>query len=177
MNRNKRYWWLVSVINHRRYRRGAEIGCAKGATTWRVLSYCPCLRTLFAVDLWAPVPPEAGGGSRYKDWDFPSVRKRFDELTRSYFSRLVVVKGVSWLMAEKIKNRSLDFVFIDADHEYESVVKDIQAWTPKLKSNGMISGHDCNFPGVLQAINELIPDWHEVGIDNVWEAKKENVRL
>lgn len=51
---------------------------------------------------------------------------------------------------------SLDFVFIDADHAYGSVARDIDAWLPKVKPGGVIAGHDhCpDFPGVIQAVTE-----------------------
>lgn len=56
---------------------------------------------------------------------------------------------------------SLDFVFIDASHDYDSVLSDIKAWTPKVKkSGGILAGHDYSsaFPGVMQAVNENFPD-------------------
>lgn len=52
---------------------------------------------------------------------------------------------------------SLDFVFIDADHSYAAVSRDIDAWIPKVKKGGIIAGHDyCNWPGfgVIQAVTE-----------------------
>ena len=55
------------------------------------------------------------------------------------------------------QNRSLDFVFIDASHEYNDVKKDILSWYPKIKKGGFIAGHDfTTFEGVEQAVNELI---------------------
>lgn len=54
---------------------------------------------------------------------------------------------------------SLDFVFIDAEHDYANVRRDIDAWLPKVKPGGIISGHDhCpDFPGVMQAVTETFP--------------------
>ena len=80
-------------------------------------------------------------------------------------------------MADRVEDGTLDFVFIDADHIYEAVVKDIRAWTPKLKSGGTLCGHDTHFDGVLKAIKELIPNYIEVEVDHVWECRKEDVRL
>lgn len=55
----------------------------------------------------------------------------------------------------------LDFVFIDADHSYGSVRADIAAWLPKVKSGGIIAGHDFapEFPGVIQAVSEAFERW------------------
>jgi predicted O-methyltransferase YrrM len=47
-----------------------------------------------------------------------------------------------------------DFVFIDAAHDYESVKRDIAAWTPKVKPGGVIAGHDRGMEGVARAVRE-----------------------
>jgi hypothetical protein len=56
------------------------------------------------------------------------------------------------------EDQSLDFVFIDASHEYEDVCNDIDAWMSKVKNGGFIAGHDyCDyFDGVKQAVNQKI---------------------
>jgi predicted O-methyltransferase YrrM len=77
-------------------------------------------------------------------------------------------------MAEKVKDNSLDFVFIDADHRYEAVKADICAWTPKLKPGGLLSGHDIHYSSVHRAVEKLIPSFEEVGFDHIWFAKKED---
>ena len=73
-----------------------------------------------------------------------------------------IKQGISWEIAKNYEDASLDFVFIDASHDYESVKKDIEAWYPKVKDNGIISGHDYfnskEFGGpygVKQAIDEF----------------------
>lgn len=56
----------------------------------------------------------------------------------------------------KFEDKSLDFVFIDASHEYAHVLLDIDAWLPKVKSGGILAGHDYtpSWPGVVKAVNE-----------------------
>jgi len=173
----KRYDWLVSIVLARRYKTGAEVGCAQGYITGRLLRQCKGLH-LYAVDLWGKVGEDVEGrDTNYDTWDFEDVYRRFKLYTRGYRSRMTVLRGVSWEMADRVPNNSLDFVFIDAGHNYESVRWDILAWAPKLKSRGMLSGHDCNIPGVLQALNELVPTWKDTHINECWESKKENVKL
>jgi len=59
-----------------------------------------------------------------------------------YFENMEILKGVSWEVAKSIPDESLDLCFIDGDHRYESVLKDIIAYLPKIKSGGIICGHD-----------------------------------
>lgn len=51
----------------------------------------------------------------------------------------------------------MDFIFIDASHDYENVLKDIKAWYPKCKQDtGVISGHDYSWgPEVKQAVHDF----------------------
>jgi predicted O-methyltransferase YrrM len=62
------------------------------------------------------------------------------------------------LEASKLyEDESLDYVFIDAAHDYKSVKKDITAWLPKVKKGGILSGDDYlqQHGGVVQAVNEI----------------------
>ena len=43
---------------------------------------------------------------------------------------------------EKFNNGSIDVVYIDGDHTYEGVMKDIEEYYPKIKSGGYLAGHD-----------------------------------
>jgi predicted O-methyltransferase YrrM len=62
--------------------------------------------------------------------------------------------------AELYTDESLDLVLIDASHEYLDVKADIQAWLPKVKQGGILAGDDLPWPGVNQAVTELLT-YHE----------------
>jgi SAM-dependent methyltransferase len=53
---------------------------------------------------------------------------------------------------------SLDFVFIDGDHDYAAVRADIVAWLPLVKDGGVLAGDDFldQWPGVQRAVRELL---------------------
>ena len=69
---------------------------------------------------------------------------------------IMPVKALSVDAAKYYDDESLDFVFIDAAHDYENVRKDITAWLPKVKKGGIIAGHDYNHPDVKKAVEEII---------------------
>ncbi len=62
--------------------------------------------------------------------------------------------GDSAESAVEFPNQYADFVFIDAAHDYESVVKDMAAWYPKVKPSGIWAGHDYPHHEVEQAVHE-----------------------
>ena len=86
-------------------------------------------------------------------------------LFRSFLKNMLPVQNVinpirlpSELAAKLYPNDSLDFVFIDGNHSYESVKLDIESWYPKVKSGGILAGHDYDtiWPGVTKAVKEFL---------------------
>jgi hypothetical protein len=77
---------------------------------------------------------------------------------------------------------SLDFAFIDGNHLYKHVRADIYAWWPKIKSGGLLTGHDYgidldaeNIWGVQRAVDEFADGIDRdvaVGEDGVWWIRK-----
>lgn len=60
--------------------------------------------------------------------------------------------------AHLFEDGTLDFVFLDADHGYEAVDRDLQAWFPKVKRRGVLGGHDylnADFPDVRRAADDF----------------------
>ena len=72
------------------------------------------------------------------------------------------------------EDESLDFVFIDADHSYNGVMRDVEAWAPKVRKGGMIIGHDIHFPTVKQAVEELYGEGNYIVEDDfLWLVEKQ----
>lgn len=76
--------------------------------------------------------------------------------TQSFKDIIQPVRLPSVKAAEQFEDGSCDFIFIDAAHDYENVLADINAWLPKLKANGVLAGHDYSeaYPGVIQAVEK-----------------------
>ena len=49
-----------------------------------------------------------------------------------------------------------DYVYIDGDHDYKSVKRDIELWYPKVKAGGMLAGHDIIMDSVKTAVTEFL---------------------
>jgi hypothetical protein len=68
------------------------------------------------------------------------------------------VRASSTDAANLYEDSSLDFVFIDAAHDYDNVTADIAAWFPKVKEGGVIGGHDWGHPPVARAVQDSLTD-------------------
>jgi cephalosporin hydroxylase len=111
---------------------------------------------MYAVDLWDKVNAETD----YERIVSTPIWIEFTtRLQREHLLQHVrVIQKESTKAAADFADQSLDFVFIDANHSYEHVKADIEAWKPKMKVGGMLSGHDYGEPcGVKQAVDELLP--------------------
>lgn len=68
------------------------------------------------------------------------------------------MKTTSLEAATEFEDESIDFLHIDASHDYDNVLADIKAWYPKVKKGGIISGDDYEpgiWDGVVKAVNEF----------------------
>lgn len=96
---------------------------------------------VFGIDLWQSPPDmvKKYGEERMAN-AFNTCRKCLKEKKIDHLIELMVIDSVKG--AEFFEDKSVDYVFIDADHSYESVLADITVWYPKVKEGGIISGHD-----------------------------------
>lgn len=86
--------------------------------------------------------------------------------------RYRLIEGDSSVAAYQFAEKSVDFVFIDANHDYTCVAADIAAWLPRMKSGSWICGHDhdeFSFPGVVRAVKEAFGDDVEFSPWTCWE--------
>ncbi|MGE0406022.1 MAG: class I SAM-dependent methyltransferase [Candidatus Korobacteraceae bacterium] len=134
----------ASQVTHReldmlvRYASGArvicEIGCFEGRTSVELATRCGA--EVYSVD------PFFKGrlGICYGEWISRIYRKR------KRADNLNFRKGLSTDVAVRF-DKKLDFVFIDADHRYEAIKADWNAWVPKLRTGGIVALHDCKQAG------------------------------
>lgn len=144
---------------------GAEIGVKEGRFIHFMLETFPCL-TMYAVDPWEDQP---GANEDYIGWNWNQIYQQYRQKIAGNENRVIELREYSDSAADNVPDGSLDFAFIDAQHDYESVLKDIEAWYPKIKEGGLLCGHDYdnNFKGVCRAVDEKFPD-RFIGTNAVW---------
>lgn len=130
--------------------RFVEIGVAHGRSAIYMAEQLTILGRqdveLWCVDSW--------DGSWFRESIVQTLAR--PELAK-YVDMLRIVRCESLRASGLFADDTIDHVFIDSDHGYESMVKQIRRWRTKVKSGGIISGHDYSkgdWPGVVDAVDE-----------------------
>jgi len=136
-----------------------EIGSWKGRSTKELLENCR--GTVYAVDTWKGSSGDISGVMT----ECQDVHGEFVKNV-GHYPNLKIIKNNSLDAAKEFNGRKVDMVFIDADHSYEAVKTDIEAWLPKCKK--IMCGHDyqLNCPGVIKAVNEKFDVKYKA--DSLW---------
>lgn len=142
---------LADVFAALGYNTGAEIGVWKGQYSEILCKANPKLK-LYCVDPWAPFRQSGETGSaRLAEKRFESTQARLKPYPNVIFKRMS-----SYEASLEIPDGSLDFVYIDALHDFDNAIRDILYWEPKVRVGGIVSGHDYFYHpevGVVQAVN------------------------
>lgn len=129
LNRNG----LYDLWNKLGYKVGCEVGVKKGGNARNMLKRISELR-LYCVDQWE---------------NYTGQRKRRNHKTNRAYA-IKNLAGLNAVMIAKksedayrdIADESLDFVYIDANHTYDFAMLDIILWARKVRSGGIVAGHD-----------------------------------
>lgn len=138
-----------------------ELGVDEGNFSQRILRFSNP-RKLYLVDMWAT--------DRFNDQKFEAVTKKFKPETNS--GQVEIVRTNSVDSAGRFEDNALDWIYIDTDHSYETTKKELYAYARKIRSGGLIAGHDYCMGnwvsgykyGVMEAVHEfcVAEDWELV---------------
>jgi hypothetical protein len=165
-------FYVHQVRRVRSAARFVEIGSWKGRSA--VCMAAEIQRSRKPIDFWCVDTWQ--GSSEHRDVDAVQSGTLYDEFLNNIapFREIIrPLRTTSLEAAERFDDRSLDFVFIDAAHDYDNVLADIRAWRPKVKPGGVLAGHDYlpQWPGVVRAVEEAFdgrarrfgPCWYLAG--------------
>ncbi len=134
---------LAVLLNRRRLLGcGVEVGVQHGAFSHSLLETWNG-RHLISVDPWLEMAPE-----KYRDIANQSQAEH-DERYRQTRRRLAPFgkRSTVWRMtgedaADRLPHHCLDFVYLDARHDRESVTQDLHDWFQTIRPGGLLAGHD-----------------------------------
>jgi predicted O-methyltransferase YrrM len=150
-----------------------EIGCWKGGSSVElakgIRKYCPRTK-LFCVDFFNYDYYMLTPGLKEKA-KRGNICETFKKNMKGYPHKLIVESSEEACLL--FEPQSIDFIFIDADHSYGAVKKDIAMWLPKIKTDGLLCGHDY-YPdkyGVKQAVDEAFGDRVKLPARSIWAVR------
>ncbi len=127
---------LLSIVEKSHPEIVLEIGTAKGGTLFLFSQVASKDAHLISVDL----PVERDG---YSNWKVPFYKSFARENQKIELIREDShLKETFEKIKEVLKDRKVDFLFIDGDHSYEGVKKDFEMYSSLVKKNGLIAFHD-----------------------------------
>jgi len=127
---------LARLFHELGYTTGVEIGVESGEYSEMLCKSIPGVH-LFSIDPWKAY---RGYRDHVDQQKIDGFYKRTQERLASYNATLI--KDFSMNAVKQFADRSLDFVYIDGNHNILNVVQDLYYWTPKVRFGGIIAGHD-----------------------------------
>lgn len=118
---------------------GVEVGVDRGLYS-EVLCKDNLNLKLYGVDPWISEAFAEGNPYRlqqsYFDGCYAEATKRLEPYN------VTLIKKTSMDALADFEDNSLDFVYIDANHDFVNFIQDLHYWIKKVKIGGIVSGHD-----------------------------------
>ena len=128
---------LPALFNELGFGIGAEIGVDAGSYSLIICEGMPKLKKLYCVDAWTMY---SGYRDKFTQEKMDLAKARAIQRVSGY--NVGFIENFSMEAVKYIDDSSLDFVYIDANHEYPFVTQDIIHWSKKVRRGGIVAGHD-----------------------------------
>lgn len=133
---------LAKLFAELKFTYGVEIGVDQGEYSEVLLKTLPEL-TLYSIDPWRAeayekgFQPESNEPQEYFDKRYQETKTRLDKYQGS-----IILKGTSMQKVKEFDDETLDFVYIDGNHDFVNTTLDIHYWSNKVRPGGIVAGHD-----------------------------------
>lgn len=139
----------------------AEIGVAEGAFSKEILEIAEP-HPFHLIDIW--------NSDRYHDGLLALIESKFTHQINN--GTIKIHRDFSTNAAASFDNEYFDWIYIDTDHSYETTRDELIRYAPKVKTSGIIAGHDYSMGhwissyryGVVEAVHEFCVkhDWEVI---------------
>jgi len=124
------------LMNATNTHRSAEIGVYKGEFSKTLLRTTDT--DLYLIDIWRKIPSGEYDDATNSDSSYMHCLKSIS----GYEDRAFMLRMRSEKAIELFPDGFFDFIYIDSNHAYEYVKRDIDMWYPKIREGGVLAGHD-----------------------------------
>ena len=134
---------LPELLNEYNLTTGIEVGVKEGAFSKQMLDRWKSCEKYHLVDLWAKqenYADLANVENHVHDQFYANARKNLN----AHLEKVEFYRMLSTEAASKFEEESIDFIYIDARHDYCGVKEDLEHYWPILKPGGIMAGHDYN---------------------------------
>lgn len=144
---------LAELLGELGYNKGAEIGVRQGAYSAKLCRSNPNLK-LLCIDPWSAL------GEKYPQEKQDFIYSKAIENLSKY--GVTFIRKTSFDALADVEDESLDFVYIDGDHKFDTAMMDIIFWSRKVRSGGIVAAHDCygGEVGVQKAVEAYVHCHH-----------------
>jgi len=158
---------------------GAEIGVYRGRNARVLFDTIPDLN-LYLVDAYLKVGPEGWRTAKKQRHYFRRMKEKLAVEVAN--GQVHIILKWSLDAVNDFEDKSLDFVYIDANHNFDYVIQDIIQWVPKVKKGGVVAGHDYYHAkkskniGVIDAVDAYVKlDWYlldreKTSVSRMWQT-------
>jgi FkbM family methyltransferase len=120
--------------------KGVEIGVLRGDYSKIILERWH-KGEMYLIDAWRHLDEYVDMNGRDDQYHYDCLLQTCKN-TKQWQDRAHIIRMDSVKSANMFPDEFFDFIYIDADHSYEGVVRDLQAWWPKIKKGGLFCGDD-----------------------------------
>lgn len=167
---------LGAILEERGYTKGIEIGVLKGEFSDKLLSYWPSGH-LWMVDAWEHFDTGYIDTNNADEGGHLSNMNAARKAVEKYETRTTIIRGRSVETSSKFDDGFFDFIYLDANHSYQAVMADLDAWINKIRPGGLFAGHDymdgiytTGEFGVKSAINKFFGRPPDFVTDDEWPS-------
>lgn len=133
---------LGNILHTEGFTSGVEVGVQQGGFANALLRRWRRCKSYTLVDLWAPQKDYKDGANVDQQAQDHAMGRAIANTEGFRHTKVELCRNFSVVCAKSFEDASLDFVYLDARHDYKGVLHDLNAYWPKLRRGGIMAGHD-----------------------------------
>jgi hypothetical protein len=148
---------LSAIAGYQKINVAVEIGVYRGYYSELIYNSMKPGK-LYLVDPWRKLDDYTDLPGNDGDWEgiYQEAKARLS------YPNVHIIRDISRNAVKQFADRSVDFVYIDGNHEYSHVLEDLELWRPKIAVGGFLCGHDYTLYGVYTAVQEFARKYRHI---------------